>query len=399
MNAGLPAAPAPLSPSREAASGHALAGLFISGLLMSFLGAVLPAWGFHLRDDLYTAGNLFLALNAGILAGVALATRKLRRRSVRFTLAMGNVAACASLLLLSYASTPLASTAWRYAGVGGLGLAAGMLNTAIFRAISPLYKRDAAATVNLAGAIFGLGCVTTALLVAGTYYVYTVPSILILFAAIPGLLAIHYSRVEFAPVEEREERPLGTVLDELKNPAAILFSLLLFFQFGNEWTLAGWLPVLLIRHVGLSPATSVVFLAVYWAALLTGRVAAQLLLRTMSHGRLLLGSLTSALFGCVLLGFTPSRVGAAVAVVLIGCGFAAIYPLVVEKIGNRFPHYHPGLYNGIFSFAVTGGLIAPWLVGFVATVLGIGAVMIFPLLGTFAVLLLVLAIMLHARFA
>ena len=46
---------------------------------------------------------------------------------------------------------------------------------------------------------------------------------------------------------------------------------------------------------------------------------------------------------------------------LIGAGFATIYPLVAEKIGHRFTYYHPGLFNGIFSFAMVGAMLAPWL--------------------------------------
>src|SRR5260370_30333715 len=50
--------------------------------------------------------------------------------------------------------------------------------------------------------------------------------------------------------------------------------------------------------------------------------------------------------------------------------------LVVEKIANRFPYYHPGFYNGIFSLGITGGLLAPWTLGYIAQAWGIRAVMI-----------------------
>jgi fucose permease len=73
-------------------------------------------------------------------------------------------------------------------------------------------------------------------------------------------------------------------------------------------------------------------------------------------------------------------------------GFAPVYPLVVEKIGSRFPHYHPGFVNGIFSLALTGGMLVPALVGYASEVFGIGVLMMAPVLGTFIVFLLVLAI-------
>ena len=58
----------------------------------------------------------------------------------------------------------------------------------------------------------------------------------------------------------------------------MLFSLVLFFQFGNEWAIAGWLPLFLSQRLGMSPADSVLILALYWMALLVGRLVAQWML-------------------------------------------------------------------------------------------------------------------------
>ena len=84
---------------------------------------------------------------------------------------------------------------------------------------------------------------------------------------------------------------------------------------------------------------------------------------------------------------------------MLGAAYAPIYPLVVEKIGNRFPGYHPGFFNGIFSFAFTGALLAPCSLGLFAEWWGIGVVMALPVAGTLMVMLLVLAISVEARFA
>ena len=69
----------------------------------------------------------------------------------------------------------------------------------------------------------------------------------------------------------------------------------------------------------------------------------------------------------------------------------------MEKIGHRFNYFHPGLYNGIFSFAFTGGLMAPGLLGYLAQKFGVGVVMVVPMLGTVMVFLLFLLIVLEAK--
>jgi fucose permease len=138
-------------------------------------------------------------------------------------------------------------------------------------------------------------------------------------------------------------------------------------------------------------------LALFWAALLVGRMVSQLVLKKMNHGLLMLVSIVSALLGTIVLASTNNGFGAVMGILFVGAGFASIYPLVVEKIGNRFPYYHPGFYNGIFSLGITGGLLAPWLLGYVAQAWGIQAVMFVPMLGTIMVFVLILTILLEAK--
>jgi FHS family glucose/mannose:H+ symporter-like MFS transporter len=379
-------------------SQQALSGFLISGLLTSCLGAFLPVWGYHLTSDFITAGNYFLCMNVGLLASVHAAHALLARRGIAFVLTTACALACVSFLGLAL-SCPPGPALGRAAGLLGLGVSAGLLNTAVFHAISPLYRQDRAATVTLAGALYGLGCLITALLAAGTYYVYTAPSILILFAVIPGLCAGLYARVKFPRDQGPRHIPARQVLEDFKNPGAVLFTLLLFFQFGNEWSIAGWLPLFLIRRLGISPEASLFLLAFYWASLLVGRLAAQALLQRMSHAKLLLSSVSLSLLGCVILTTSADRFGAGAGILFVGSGFASIYPLVVERIGRRFSYYHPGLYNGIFSFAFTGGLLAPCALGYLAHFGSIRVIMLGPLLGTSMVFALALLILLESRLA
>lgn len=376
-------------------SRRALSAFLLFGVLTSALGAFLPAWGYHLKPDLTVAANFFLCFNAGLLIAVRTAFILLPRKGIAYSLVLASSLACGAFVLL--AITSYGSPSFIAIGLLVLGFSAGLLNAAVFHAISPLYFHDRAATTTLAGTLYGLGCFLTALLVAGTYYVYSVRVILILFAVIPGLFIVIFARARFSNAGIVQEVPLRHVLEEFKNPGAVLFALILFFQFGNEWSIAGWLPIFLIRRLGISPAASLFMLAFYWGSLLVGRVTAKALLKSVHHGKLLLASIVMALLGCVILSYTPNRFGANAGILLIGCGFAPIYPLVVEKIGHRFTYYHPGLYNGIFSFAFTGGLLAPFMLGYLAQEFGVGAIMTMPMLGVFMVFVLALLILLETK--
>jgi fucose permease len=382
---------------RASGGGKALAGFLLSGFLMALLGAILPAWGYH-RDppDFAAVGTYFLALAVGIVLAGVIARRLVARRGVAFLLVFACVLACISLLYLAMVSPPAAAW-WRVAGLAALGTGAGLLNLALFSAISPSYQMDAAGTVNLGGVWYGLGCLAATLLVAGTFYAYTVPSILIFMAVVPALFGGMYLQTSFATPAAGAHPTLRQALSDFRSPGAVLFALLLFVQFGNEWSIAGWLPIFLIRRVGLSPITALLLLALYWSFLMAGRLVAVAILPRVRHGRLLLGSGAAALFGCFILFSTNNTFGAATGVVFIGTGYASVYPLVAEAIGRRFPYYHPGFFNGIFSFALLGGLLAPATLGYAATGLGVGVVIGIPLVGTCVVMLLLILIWLESK--
>src|SRR5580698_4648697 len=375
---------------------RSMAAFLVSGILMSFLGAILPAWGYHLRASFTEVGDYFLVLAIGLLFSVGAAHFIINRRGLKFALILSSLLACGGFLFLAISSPP-APAAWRLWGVLCIGFSAGLLNAGVFHAISPIYQVDRAATVNFAGLLFGSGSLLTALLVAGTYYVYTVPSILILFAALPGLYAVVCYKGNFSRRLAIQTLPLAQVLRDFRNPGAVLFSLLLFFQFGNEWSMAGWLPLFLIRRLGISPQDSLLLLALYWASLLVGRIISQFIMKLVNRPLLLIGSIMSALLGMIVLASTNNLFGAVMGILFVGAGFASIYPLVVEKIAHRFPYYHAGFYNGLFSLAMTGGFLAPWVLGYFAQAWGIQAVMILPMLGSCMVFVLVLLIMLESK--
>jgi fucose permease len=383
--------------TRAPGSGSALAGFLVSGFLLALLGAILPAWGYH-RDppDFIAVGNYFLSLAIGIVVAARFARPIMLRRGLSFLLVFACALSCIALLYLAVVSPPL-SDWWRVAGLLVLGAGAGLLNLALFHAISLSYQADAAGTVNKGGILYGLGCLAATLLVAGTFYAYTVPSILVFMALVPGFFAGVYAGKSWATPLPGTQTTMRQALQDFRSPGAVLFALLLFFQFGNEWSIAGWLPIFLIRRIGLSPSGSLTILALYWLFLITGRLVAAAILPRVHHGRLLLGSMLSAIFGCMMLYFTDNAFGASVGACFVGAGFASIYPLVAEIIGRRFPYYHPAFFNGIFSFALVGGLLAPATLGYAASIWGVGVVMGIPLMGTFLVMALMLLIWLEAK--
>ena len=375
-------------------------GFLLLGVLVGLLGSLSIAWQYHIDTDPHLIGFHFLALNAGYVIAVAVAQRLLFRISIRAVALTACGIAFGSLMWLTFAAPPI-PTAWRICGLACIGLSGGALTTALLYALEAYFLQAPAALANLAGLLFGGGCLLSTAMVGITYFAGSVQIETALLAIVPLIYFVLYANNKFpaalAPAEfSEEENRIRESLRSLRSIAAILFGLLLFVQFGNEWAIAGWLPLFLIHRLGVNPVWAIFALAVYFVALTSGRVVAQRLLARMSHRKLLLGSIVCAMVGCLLLSVASSMAAAWVAVMMIGAGFAPIYPLIAERLDDRFS-YHPGFYNGIFSVAITGAMSAPWLLGYVDGYFGAQYVMLFPALGSVAVLILALLIMLEAH--
>ena len=365
-------------------------------MLFAFLGAILPVWGYHLTELYRSVGNYFFAFNLGLFAANRLAAWLLPRKGIRWCLRLACSVACAVLLGLAY--MPQAGTLWRLSGLLLLGASSGLLHGAIFQAITPIYRHDPAATGNLAGIFFGSGSLFMALLAAGTYYVYTVPAILVLIAIIPGFFAVWYSRVQHDVVVPVMPK-LSETIKDLRTPIAIQLGLVLMLQCANEWSVGGWLALFLTHRLGVSPSSSLLFLSLYYAALVIGRIVAQAVLPLIRHGKLLFIGCLAAVLGFVILTFTDNRFGVVSGILFVGIGFAPVYPLVAGRIGGRFPYYEPALYHGIFTVAFAGALLATGAQGYLASWMGVRSVLMVPLIGSCLVSFLLGAIWIETKLA
>ena len=74
----------------------------------------------------------------------------------------------------------------------------GLLNAGLFQGIAACYSREPVRVVAMGGIYYGLGCLAATLLVAGTFYAYSVPVILLLMALAPALFAWLYARTAIA---------------------------------------------------------------------------------------------------------------------------------------------------------------------------------------------------------
>lgn len=348
-----------------------LAALSVPGFLLAMPGGLLPLWGYHIRPAFFIAALYFLALGAGLIAGAWGALRLRRKYGDARLLTSGGFCGALALLLLSLAMPP-AAVWYQCLALVASGAAAAQINTGVFGLVEAAWERNPASVTMAGGAFFSAGSAAAAWILAECIDTQNATRVLAITALLPGAAAVAWARLPL-PSAASELPPLGKP-DDLRTVMAFLFALLLFFQFACEWSIAGWLPVYLVDRMGMSPAGAVQALFLYWLALMLGRTAASTLLPHVRHGRMLLFSAFCAVFGNAALFGSGTRVGVVVGILFVGAGFSVIYPLATERIAARFRSYHAGHFNGVFTFALTGGVMAPFVLGNAVAVWGLAIV-------------------------
>jgi len=89
------------------------------------------------------------------------------------------------------------------------------------------------------------------------------------------------------------------------------------------------------------------------------------LLKTMHPYTLLRTFIMVAIAGSLLLILTKSLGLALLGVMLIGFGFAAVFPVILGFVGDRYPHLSGTAFSVVFVMALTGGSLMPYVSGLV----------------------------------
>jgi len=367
----------------------ACAGMFVFGIVMATLGAVLPSLFSRIQFSKGEAGNLFFCMNLAMLVMSLLFGPIVDRFGFKIFLMICSVLVAASFFVLTSASTyALVLLAAVVLGFGGGGLNGG--TNALTSDIHP-DKRSSA--LNLLGIFFGFGALSIPFLIGTLLRAVGLRNIL-LFATFLGLVPfILFSLFSFPRPKQSRGFPLFRADQVIKSPLLWLCGFLLFFESGNEFTIGGWISTYLQESFKMSPGAASLVLAGYWGAIVAGRLISSKIVRLFKNEKLVLASAILAFFAAALLASSPSGFLASVGAIGIGLGFAAIFPTTLAVVGERFPAFSGTAFSIVLTIALCGGMTSPWLAGKVAQASSLRQGLSIPVVNCGMIIILQLVIM------
>ena len=367
----------------------AWAGIFVFGIVMAILGAILPSLFERIRFNKSEAGNLFFVMNLAMLGMSVVFGPVVDRFGYRILLAFSALLVAGAFLLFTVApSYSILLAAALLLGLGGGGLNGG--SNALTSDLNP-ERRSAA--LNLLGIFFGFGALLIPFLIGTLLGFLGINVILIIAATLSLIPFVIFLLLRFPQAKQAQGFPLRRAARVVRSPLLWLCGFLLFFQSGNEFTVGGWISTYLNENFRFSPMSAALILAAYWGGMMVGRlVVSRVLVRTMRNEALILSSAVLALAGTIIMAAAPSGLLASVGVVMTGLGFAAIFPTTLAVAGEAFADLTGTAFSVIFMVALAGGMTAPWLAGRVANASGLRSGFIIPVVGCAMIILIELAI-------
>ena len=340
----------------------AWAGMFVFGVVMAVLGAILPSLFERIGFNEAAAGTLFLTMNFAMLVMTLAFGPLVDRFGFKALLAVCALLVAGAFLLLNRASNySLVLAAAVVLGFGGGGLNGG--TNALTSDINP---ENRGAALNVLGIAFGFGALTIPFLIGALLRSLGLGTILLL-ATLLGLVPLAlFLAFRFPRAKQAQGFPLRQAAKVVGHPLLWLCAFVLFFQSGNEFTAGGWLSTHLQKTFRVPPSAAALVLAGYWGAVMAGRLLQARIGGRAGGQRVVLAGAGLALAAAVLLAVAPSGPPAMAGAVALGLGFSTIYPTTLAIVGESFPAFTGTAFSVVIAVGLAGGMIAPWLVGRIA---------------------------------
>jgi FHS family glucose/mannose:H+ symporter-like MFS transporter len=371
-------------------TGVACSGIFVFGIVMALLGSTLPLLARRISLSLGQMGNLFFIMNLAMMLVMPVLGPLLDHIGMRFLISGGSLLTAISLAWIS--------GAWSYptllVAVFFLGAAGGCLNGTTNTLVADLNTdpRQKTSALNLLGVFFGFGALSLPFCIGALVERFGFRLIVLQGAVLTLVLACICFVPTYPPPKQEGRIQWNEVSLLARNPAVLLLGFLLFFQSGNEFIMGGYLAMFLNSQLDVPISRASFYLATYWGAIMLARLILSRLLLVMTGPKLVLNSALAAALGVTLLLLSSNTGVTLFAVLLIGTSFAGIFPTTLGVAGTLFPLNSGTVFGIMFTIALSGGMILPWIVGQLAAVQGLRRALVIVIFDALMILFLQLGI-------
>ena len=333
----------------------------LTGIVMTFLGPMLPYLSARWGIDDALAGRLFLVQFVSSMAGMFSSSPLVERYGYRATFILGLALMVSGIALLPSAPYWLGIIAVGILGTGhGITTPAGNLRTA------ETNPQRSAAALNVINAIWGIGAMAPAFLLDIARKLHHPAWFLYGTAIALFVLLLAFAVLPFMP----DTRPRATISNlssrNVRSSMVIGIAAIFFLYVGAETAFGQWVATYAHR---LEPEGTLwtIMPSLFYGALLAGRLSAPLALSFAQETAVASAGLAVAFLGGLALIEARGTNLIVAGSLLTGFGLASIFPISVSLFPRWFRDSAGRVSGAVFSGGNMGGALLPWLVGVTST--------------------------------
>lgn len=333
-------------------------GMLLFGIVFLSLGSVNNMLAERFKLDDRAIGTLTALLPFGILAGSLIFGSIVDRFGYRWMLVGSSLIVGGALEGIAAAG----NQSWIQFFVFAIGFGGGMLNGATNALATDVSEGERGAKLSLLGVFFGIGALTIPSTIAILSHSFSISTIVAAIGSLVLVPAAYCLAIEFPPPKMRSALltpVIGFAL--LRDPFFLLACLALAIQSGMEGMSNDWMTRYFYKSgmqsgAARSESEIQMSLVALTIGMVVTRLALSSLLKHISSRVVLFGSLATTVCGSLVLATTSDYNASLLGALLVGCGLAAIFPVVLGYVGDRYPQLSGTAFSTIFVVALAGNM-------------------------------------------
>jgi MFS transporter, FHS family, glucose/mannose:H+ symporter len=342
-------------------------GMLLFGIVLISLGSLLPSLTSKFILDELAAGFLATLLPAGILVGSVIFGPVADRYGYKILLIVFTLFVFLGLEGIAFAeSVFVLQLSIFFIGIGG-----GVLNGATNALVADISDEGKGANLSLLGVFFGIGALGMPAILGILYSYFSYEEIIKGIGLFVLLSVVFFVLISFPVPKQQHKYPVKESLSLLKNPVLILFGFILFFESGMEGLTSNWTTTFLISKLGAKEEDALYVLSYFMLGLTVTRLILGRLLKKISFWVVIYFSILIVAAGCIVMMFAGSYLTAALAIIILGIGFAAVFPVILGAVGEIFANLSGTAFSIALVIALIGNMLLNYSMGVIAHNFGI----------------------------
>lgn len=341
-------------------------GLLLFGIMLITLGSILPSLVSKFQLNEMRSGKLVSILPIGIIAGSLVFGPVADRYGYKMMFIITTFLMIAAFEGLAFAN----SFFILQVSIFILGFSGGVINGATNAIVSDISEEDKGANLSLLGAFFGIGALGMPLVLGILSRRFDYSYILSSVGALMLFAAAYFIITKFPHPKHHQGFPVKEGIKLLAQPALLLTSFYLFFQSGAESLINNWTTTFFQNDLKFSKEDSLFALTFYLGGLTITRMLLGKLLKNISSFKIMIGSLLLAVAGGFLLLYSGSYLQSIIALVTLGAGFAASFPVILSYIGHIYAKLSGTAFSIAFVIGLTGNTLINYSFGVISNKYG-----------------------------